>query len=64
MKKFKHSLMQNNITSDDISKIIAFLKKKPILTNSKKVMEFERKWSKWLGVNYSVFVNSGSSANF
>ena len=25
-------------------------------------MEFERKWSKWLGVNYSVFVNSGSSA--
>ena len=55
--------MQNNITSDDISKIIAFLKKKPILTNSKKVMEFERKWSKWLGVNYSVFVNSGSSAN-
>ncbi len=64
MKNFKHSLMQNNITSEDISKIIAFLKGKPILTNSKKVMEFERKWSKWLGVNYSVFVNSGSSANF
>ena len=27
-----------------------------------KVKEFEKKWSKWLGVKYSVFVNSGSSA--
>ena len=34
-----------------------------ILTQSKKVLEFEKKWSKWLGVKYSVFVNSGSSAN-
>ena len=25
---------------------------------------FEKKWSKWLGVKYSTFVNSGSSANF
>ena len=26
-------------------------------------MEFEKKWSKWLGVKYSTFVNSGASAN-
>ena len=38
-------------------------KKKRILTQSKNVDEFEKKWSKWLGVKYSVFVNSGSSAN-
>jgi CDP-6-deoxy-D-xylo-4-hexulose-3-dehydrase len=25
--------------------------------------EFEKRWSRWLGVKYSVFVNSGSSAN-
>ena len=25
---------------------------------------FEKKWSKWLGIKYSTFVNSGSSANF
>jgi len=37
--------------------------KKKILTQSKKVKEFESAWSKWLGVKYSVFVNSGSSAN-
>jgi len=60
----KHPLMSNNITLDDINKVINFLKKKPILTQNKKVREFEKKWSKWLGVKYSVFVNSGSSANF
>ena len=38
-------------------------KKNIILTQSKYVKKFENKWSKWLGVKYSVFVNSGSSAN-
>ena len=55
--------MQDNITKSDIEKVINFVKKKPILTQSKKVLDFEKKWSKWLGVKYSVFVNSGSSAN-
>ena len=27
-------------------------------------VEFEEEWSKWLGVKYSLFVNSGSSANY
>ncbi len=58
-----HPLMNNNITNDDNLKVINFLKKNPILTNGQKVKDFEKKWSKWLGVKYSVFVNSGSSAN-
>ncbi len=62
--KFRHPLMHNNITKDDINHVISFLKTNPILTQSKKVYEFEKMWSKWLGVKYSVFVNSGSSANF
>ncbi len=62
--KFKHPLMQNNITKNDFDVVIKFLKKQPILTQNKRVEEFERLWSKWLGVKYSVFVNSGSSANF
>jgi CDP-6-deoxy-D-xylo-4-hexulose-3-dehydrase len=62
--KFKHPLMYNNITKKDFGVVIKFLKKQPILTQNKKVEEFERLWSKWLGVKYSVFVNSGSSANF
>lgn len=60
-----HPLMDNNISKQDVNAIIKFLKqnKKRIFTQSKKVKEFESKWSKWLGVKYSVFVNSGSSAN-
>ena len=62
--KIKFPLMRNNILREDLDKIISYLKKNdPILTNGKKVREFEKKWSKWLGVKYSVFVNSGSSAN-
>ena len=57
--------MHNNFTNQDISAVKNFLKNKDIiLTQSKKVDEFEKKWSKWLGVKYSTFVNSGSSANF
>ncbi len=62
--KFNHPLMENNISKDDINKVIKFLKKNPILTQNKQVEKFEYEWSKWLGVKYSVFVNSGSSANF
>ena len=57
--------MNNNFTNSDISAVKKFLKNKDvILTQSKKVEEFEKKWSKWLGVKYSTFVNSGSSANY
>ena len=59
----KHPLMNNNITIDDNLKVINFLKKNPMLTNGQKVRDFEKKWSQWLGVKYSIFVNSGSSAN-
>ena len=62
--KFNHPLMKNNIIKDDINKVIAFLKKNPVLTQSKNVEKFEKSWSKWLGVKYSIFLNSGSSANF
>ncbi len=61
---FKHPLMDNNITREDLDKVIQFLKKDNlILTQGSHVREFENKWSKWLGCKYSVFVNSGSSAN-
>ena len=63
--KFKHSLMSNNFTKSDMNEIKKFINHKNItLTQSKKVKEFEKKWSRWLGVKYSVFVNSGSSANY
>lgn len=62
---FKLPLMRNNILREDLDVIIEHLKQDdPILTQSKNVKAFEKEWSEWLGVKYSVFVNSGSSANF
>ena len=62
---FNHKLMNNNYTNRDMVAIKKLLKNKNIiLTQSKKVEEFEKKWSKWLNVKYSTFVNSGSSANY
>ena len=65
MNKINHPLMDNNITKKDTDAVINFIKlnKKRIFTQARKVKEFEKKWSTWLGVKYSVFVNSGSSAN-
>src|ERR1041385_376941 len=61
----KWPLMNNNIIREDLDTITKFLNSDPmpILTNNSKVREFEDLWSEWLGVKYSVFVNSGSSAN-
>ena len=63
--KINHPLMHNNFLKSDMSAVRKLIKDKNlVLTQSKKVLEFEKKWSRWLGVKYSVFVNSGSSANF
>ena len=63
--KLNHPLMHNNFTNLDLVKVKELLKKKSIvLTQSTQVEKFEKAWSKWLGVKYSTFVNSGSSANF
>jgi len=57
-------LMKNNITRADLNAVIEYLSQDdPALTHSKQVQAFEREWSEWLGVKYSVFVNSGASAN-
>ena len=63
MKNYKWQLMSNNILLKDKNNLIQFIKKTNKFTNGPKVIEFEKKWSKWLGVKYSTFVNSGASAN-
>jgi CDP-6-deoxy-D-xylo-4-hexulose-3-dehydrase len=55
--------MENNITEEDIHVLIEFLKGVPRLTQGDNVQAFEKEWSDWLGVRYSIFVNSGASAN-
>lgn len=60
----KWPLMKNNILESDLLELIEFLKlPDPKLTHGRKVKEFENAWSNWLGVKYSVMVNSGASAN-
>ena len=60
----KHPLMQNNIMRVDLDALVAYLEgDDPRLTQGSNVADFEKEWSKWLGVKYSVYVNSGSSAN-
>jgi len=61
--KFNWPLMEDNITKEDLDTLITFLKKMPRLTQSTNVLAFEKEWSDWLGVRFSVFVNSGASAN-
>ena len=60
----KYPLMKQNIQRDDLDNVIELLKQDdPKLTAGPRVNEFEEKWSQWLGVKYSIFVNSGSSSN-
>lgn len=56
-------LVKDTIDKDDIDNLIEWLKTYPRLTKGPKTIEFEEMWSKWIGCKYSVFVNSGSSAN-
>ena len=58
---FGHPLMQNNIDRTDLDVLIRYLQEdEPRLTQGENVQAFEEEWSDWLGVSYSVFVNSGS----
>ena len=60
----KWPLMNNNLLRVDLDSVIELLKQDdPKLTNGPKIREFEEVWSEWLGVKYSVMLNSGASAN-
>ena len=59
----KISLVKDTIDNNDIDNLIDWLKTYPRLTKGPVTLELEKKYSNWLGRKYSVFVNSGSSAN-
>ena len=56
--------MKNNITLSDRLKLAKFVLTSDRFTNGKKVREFESKWNEWLGSKYSLYVSSGSTANY
>jgi CDP-6-deoxy-D-xylo-4-hexulose-3-dehydrase len=59
----KIDLVKDTIDGEDIKKLISWLETNPRLTKGDLTVQFEKEWSKWLGKKYSIFVNSGSSAN-
>jgi CDP-4-dehydro-6-deoxyglucose reductase, E1 len=62
--EFAWPLMANNVTRSDLDTLISYLQEDdPRLTHGPAVHEFESQWSAWLGVEYSVMLNSGASAN-
>lgn len=63
MKTFFWPLMSNAICEEEKFEMIKFITNSDRLTNGEKVKEFEQKWSDWLGVKYSTYVSSGSTAN-
>jgi CDP-4-dehydro-6-deoxyglucose reductase, E1 len=56
-------LVKDTIDKKDIDELIEWLQTYPHLTKGELTIEFEKRWSSMLGCKYSVFVNSGSSAN-
>ena len=56
-------LVEDTIDNKDIDALIEWLQTYPRLTKGPLTLEFEEKWSRWVGCKHSLFVNSGSSAN-
>ena len=63
MTEIKYHLAEDTIDKNDIDQLIEWLKTYPRLTKGDLTFAFEKKWSDWVGKKYSVFCNSGSSAN-
>lgn len=61
---FSWPLINDNITTRDKEVLADFILNNNRFTNGPRVKEFEETWSKWLGVKYSVMVNSGTAANY
>ena len=57
------TLVKDTIDNKDIDRLVDWLKTYPRLTKGMVTLELERKYADWLGTEYSVFCNSGSSAN-
>lgn len=57
------NLQENALTKSDLVKLTKYILKTKKLTQGEEVIKFENQFSKWNKSKYSIFVNSGSSAN-
>jgi CDP-6-deoxy-D-xylo-4-hexulose-3-dehydrase len=56
-------LVEDTVSKKDISALCKWLKTNPRLTKGDLTLEFEKRFAELIGTKYSIFVNSGSSAN-
>ncbi len=56
-------LQENALNKNDLLDLSNYILKTKTLTQGNEVKKFERNFSKWNKSKYSIFVNSGSSAN-
>jgi len=61
---FNWPLINDNISEEDKKVLANFVLNTNRFTNGPKVKEFEKAWSGWLGVKYSVMVGSGAAGNY
>ena len=64
MSVYNWPLMKNTISLGDRLKLAKFVLTADRFTAGKEVKNFENQWSEWLGCKESLFVSSGSTANF
>jgi CDP-6-deoxy-D-xylo-4-hexulose-3-dehydrase len=62
-KEIRFPLAMETIDNNDIDALCSWLKSYPRLTKGDLTKEFESQWAEYIGTKYSVFCNSGSSAN-
>jgi CDP-6-deoxy-D-xylo-4-hexulose-3-dehydrase len=56
-------LAEDTITDSEVDALADWLRHYPRLTQGPLVRDFEKRWSRWLGVKESVMVSSGTTAN-
>tara|TARA_R110000824_G_scaffold50528_2_gene141048 strand:+ start:160 stop:1323 length:1164 start_codon:yes stop_codon:yes gene_type:complete len=61
--KIKYPLAKETINGKDIDALCDWLRSEPRLTKGRLTCEVEKEWAKYIGTEYAVFNNSGSSAN-
>ncbi len=60
---YKYPLANSPISQKDLNQLSKWIRGNPRLTMGPLTKKFESNWAKYIGTKYSIFLNSGSSAN-
>ncbi len=63
MPQQRYPLAKDTISNENMDSLADWIRTYPRLTMGELTIKYEERWNSWLGRKYSVFCNSGSSAN-